>query len=116
MDFYYFQSPHKQVFEDFPCEVIKVTDGDTVRVQWSERDFPFTVRLADIDAPEKGTSGHKESGSWLADQILGKKIEMQIDRDNRIDKWGRLLGTIIYRGVNINEVSTEIGHSKAFGS
>ena len=36
MQVYYFESPHKQVTEDFRGRVIKVTDGDTIRVEWED--------------------------------------------------------------------------------
>ena len=70
MQFYYFESPHKQIVEGFLAKVIKVTDGDTIRVYTDSRNFDFPVRLANIDAPELGEGG-EVSKSWLTSQILG---------------------------------------------
>ena len=39
MVMYYFQSPHKQITEPFEAKVVKVTDGDTIRVLWAEREI-----------------------------------------------------------------------------
>jgi len=52
MNLYYFESPHKQITQDFVAKVVKVTDGDTIRVKWEDRDFDFPIRFIDIAAPE----------------------------------------------------------------
>ena len=105
MDFYYFDSPHKQITENFMAKVVKVTDGDTIRVEWEERDFTFPIRFIDTDAPELPTRAGIKSQRWLEKNILGKKVEILIDPTNRVEKWGRLLGEILYQGININKQS-----------
>ena len=80
MDIHYFESPHEQIFENFHAKVVKVTDGDTIRVLWDRRNFDFPVRLIDINAPEMGEGG-EESQSWLERQILGKDVEILINPD-----------------------------------
>ena len=40
-----FQSPHKQITEDFDATVVHVTDGDTIRLRTDFRDFTFPLRL-----------------------------------------------------------------------
>ena len=111
---YYWQSPHKQIFEDFKALVVKVHDGDTIRVKWTERDFEFPIRLALIDAPELNERGGAKSKSWLEAQILGKEVEIIIDKERRIGKWGRILGEIMFMGRNINKESMDLGFSKDF--
>ena len=100
---FYFSSPHKQILEDFRCRVVKVTDGDTIRVLWEERDFNFPVRLLNIDAPELNEPKGVESKEWLADRIFEEEVDILIDPDNRVEKWGRLLGEVFHDGMNINE-------------
>ena len=116
MQIYYWDSPHKQILESFIARVEQVTDGDTIRVKWSERDFDFPVRMLNIDAPETNTPNARKSLNWLADEILGEYVEIVIDIKQRVGKWGRLLGTIIHLGRNINETSLELGYSVPFGS
>ena len=111
---YYFSSPHKQIFEDFRCKVVDVHDGDTLRVKWSERDFTFPIRLIDIDAPELDTERGTSSQKWLENQVMGKEIEVLVDPSNRVEKWGRLLGTIFHAGNDINSLSMMLGHSINF--
>ncbi|MCK5614909.1 thermonuclease family protein [Candidatus Pacearchaeota archaeon] len=115
MNIYYFQSPHKQIVEDFRAKVIKVTDGDTIRVSAPIRDFDFPIRLADIAAPEMNEGG-EESRDWLADRILGLEVMVEIDFNNRVGRYGRLIGTIISFGLNINEQSLMAGMSVPFGT
>ena len=101
----YFNSPHKQIFEDFSAEVVKVHDGDTITLRWSERDFDFPIRFANIAAPELKEDGGPESQEWLESMLLGKEIDIKINPDNRVEKWGRLLGNVVIGGIDIGEMS-----------
>lgn len=99
-----FTSPHVQITENFSATVTKVHDGDTVTLTTDFRDFPFPLRLLDIDAPELNEGG-EAARDWLQAQILGKEVEVLIDPENRVGKYGRLLGSIMIGGV---EVATEM--------
>ena len=76
---FYFDSPHKQITEDFVATVVKVTDGDTVRLETDFRAFTFPLRMAEIAAPELGEGGGSESmaHSWRsrANGYLMKSLE-----------------------------------------
>jgi endonuclease YncB( thermonuclease family) len=113
--FYYWDSPHKQIFNDFTCEVVKVIDGDTIRVKWEERDFDFPIRLANINSAEMDEGG-QASKNFLERQILGEEILVLVNENMRVGKWGRLLGEIIHMGQNINQMSMDWGYSVPFGS
>ena len=113
MQFYYFESPHKQITEDFLCRVKRVIDGDTIIVDWQERDFNFPVRLANIQAPELREGG-RESQSWLENLIKDQEVEILINFYNRVGKWGRIVGEILHRGINLNEESLNMGMSIPF--
>ncbi len=118
MKFYYFESPHKQITEDFEAKVTKVTDGDTIRVTCDFRDFDFPIRLLNIDAPETSEGDNiregLESKEWLSDLILNKEVTILIDEKNRVEKWGRLLGEVLFMGMNVNELSLFLGFSTKF--
>ena len=115
MQFYYFESPHPQITEDFDAHVEKVHDGDTITITCDFRDFEFRVRLANINAPELGEGG-EESGDWLRNMIEGQDIRVLINKDNRVGKYGRLIGEILCKGMNLNNTSMVLGYSKEFGS
>lgn len=113
MDLYYWESPHKQIMEDFRATVVKVVDGDTIRVKWDERDFDFPVRFLGTNAPEMNEGG-KEAKEWLESMILNEEVDILIDASQRVGKWGRLLGTIIHDGLNINDLSINMGFATTF--
>jgi endonuclease YncB( thermonuclease family) len=114
MELYYFQSPHKQIVEDFRADVVKVTDGDTITVRTTFRDFDFPVRFLNNNAPELNENGGKESKSWLEGLILGKEVDILIDPNQRVGKFGRILGTIMHRGIELNEQSIREGFATTF--
>ncbi len=109
MDIYYFESPHKQIFESFDAKVIKVHDGDTITVRWPERDFDFPIRFSNIDAPELNEIEGKQAQSWLEQRLLNQDITVLVNPRNRVEKWGRLLGRIIHRGIDIGEEQVAAG-------
>jgi len=115
MDFYYFESPHRQIIESFSAMVTRVKDGDTVQVRWTERDFEFPVRMARIAAPELNEVGGRQSRDWLAEQIEGEEVEIIINPINRVGKWGRILGDIIHLGQSMSQISMDLGYSGVFG-
>ena len=112
MEMYYFESPHKQITQDFHATVVKVHDGDTVTLRWMERDFDFPIRFLNIAAPELKDEGGKESQSWLEDLLLNQEVNIQIDPANRVEKWGRLLGKVQFNGMDMGEMSILNGKSK----
>ena len=112
---YYWDSPHKQIFEDFEAHVVKVTDGDSIRVTTDFRDFDFPVRFAYIDAPEMNQGG-QTSKSWLENQILGKDVFIRINPENRVGKWGRIIGEVMFGGESMSAASLRELHSVPFGS
>ena len=109
MQVYYFDSPHKQLVEDFTAKVVKVTDGDTIRVEIPERDFSFPIRMQNLAAPELDERGGKASQSWLENIILGKMVEILLSRQ-RVEKWGRLLAEVIYGGMRMSAESIINNH------
>ena len=114
MQFYYFDSPHRQITEGFVGRVKKVTDGDTIRVSWSERNFDFPIRFANINAPEMNAGG-EQSKKWLANLLMGREVYVKINPKNRVGKFGRLIGEVFLDGINMNEESLREMQSIPFG-
>lgn len=108
MQDFYFQSPHKQIFEDFDAKVVKVHDGDTVSVRWPQRRFDFPIRLANIAAPELSEGGD-EAQRWLERKVLRRIVTVKINPQNRVEKWGRLLGQLILDGIDVGEDAVASG-------
>ncbi len=114
MQIYYFDSPHRQITEDFHGEVVKITDGDTIHVKWEEREKPVVIRFIDTQAPELKEEGGKESAAWLEKQIMGEEVNILIEPKLRVGKWGRIIGRIIHMGQDINAMSMEQGFAVPF--
>ena len=91
-----------------------VTDGDGIRVAQQE------VRLAGLDAPEWDQKAKHRDGYWfnhgkrvksaLIQEIGGKHVRVSIEGT---DRFGRLLGTVTYRGRDIGEWLVREGHAIA---
>jgi len=103
-----FTSPHKQITESFYAEVVKVHDGDTITLRVDFRDFDFPLRFLGIDAPEMNAGG-EVARDWLIGQILGEEVMIQIDRNQRVGKYGRLLGRVISRGLDMGDAELRLG-------
>jgi micrococcal nuclease len=91
------------------ADVIKVYDGDTIRVNislgfgmWMMNQ---SIRLLGINAPEIRGEQRSEgliSKEALEKRILGKRIILETKKDSS-DKYGRWLGIIYLEEENINE-------------
>lgn len=102
MQFYYFESPHKQITEGFNAKITRVIDGDTVKVITDFRDFSFKVRLGKIASPEVKEEGGEEAKKFLENRVEGEDVFIDVDPNNRVGKWGRIIGEIFLMGQNIN--------------
>jgi endonuclease YncB( thermonuclease family) len=109
----YFNSPHKQITEDFFAVVEEVTDGDTVKLNWDERDFIFPMRLAGVNTKELNEGG-ESAKEWMKLQVEGEECLILIDKNNRVDKYGRLLGRLVNRGLDMSEALVNVGHATKF--
>ena len=110
----YFNSPHKQITDNIIATVVKVHDGDTVTLNWDQRDFNFPLRITDIDAPELNMPGGHAARDYLREFIEGALVEIVVDPENRVEKWGRLLGDILVGGFTISENMVAMGHAVPF--
>ena len=113
MGLYYFDSPHQQIMEDFDAKVLRVVDGDTIRVTVPWRDFDFPIRISNLMAAELNERGGVRSRDHLRGLIEGKTIEVIINKANRVGKWGRLLGEVRERGFDIGQQMIEEGFAVA---
>jgi endonuclease YncB( thermonuclease family) len=71
-------------------KVVKVTDGDTITVTLLVN-TQRRVRLAGIDAPEKGQPYGNASRKHLASLVAGKQVTIEY---NKYDRYGRIVGQV----------------------
>jgi endonuclease YncB( thermonuclease family) len=70
--------------------VVRVVDGDTVYVLDAAK-TQHKIRLAGIDAPERGQPFGRRSKERMAELVAGKHADVDWYKE---DRWGRLIGTI----------------------
>lgn len=74
--------------------VSQVIDGDTFDTTSEDR-----IRLADVDAPEKGESGYYDAKDFLTSLVYNKQAYLDIDDVYETDKYGRLV-CVVYVDYN----------------
>lgn len=91
---------------------MRVHDGDTVLVQTSAR--KFSVRLAEIDAPELAQPFGPQSRDALRARLMNREVIVVWSKH---DKYFRRIGKILLHGEDINLAEVRDGmawHYKAF--
>ena len=79
---------------EFVGKVVGVTDGDTITVLVERR--TIKVRLAEIDAPEKGQPHGSRAKQALSDLVFGKAATV---REQTRDRYGRTVGRVYELGM-----------------
>lgn len=94
----------------FDAKVVKIIDGDTIRILTPERE-QIKVRLYGIDAPEKKQPYGTAAKLYLADLIAGKTIQIE---ERGKDRYKRVLGIAYLGGRDVNEILVLNGYAWAF--
>jgi endonuclease YncB( thermonuclease family) len=85
--------------------VVRVVDGDTIIIL-TEGNKQERIRLAEIDAPEKGQPFCDKSTKFLAGMVAGKTVSIEFKAR---DMYGRILGAVIVDGRSVNEEMVKMG-------
>jgi len=80
-------------------EIIKVIDGDSIRVLIDQGRYVYSqvdIRLMHVDAPEKHIN-QREAGELVTDVVAKwlMKYEELMVISHKVDKYGRMLGTVL---------------------
>jgi len=79
-------------------KVVRVADGDTLTVLTTDQ-RQVTIRLAQIDAPEKAQPFGQRSKQSLPELVFGGDVEI---RTEATDRSGRTVGRVSLNGTDIN--------------
>lgn len=93
--------------------VVHVADGDTVTVLDADH-VQHVIRLAGIDAPERGQPFGQVSRRHLAERVITRPV---IVTWHKRDRYGRLVGVVLLDGedVNLGQVATGLAwHYRAY--
>ncbi len=111
---------------DYSWPVIRVVDGDTVKVD-AGADLPpelarLSVRLRGVDTPEKGRlakcDAEKQAANAataFAEAAIDKAASILV-RDPAWGKWGgRVIADLILDGASLSTALLEAGHGRPYG-
>ena len=96
--------------DDWGGWVIKVTDGDTIIIETSEKKR-HKIRLTEIDAPERDQPWGQQASRALSKKVMSKSIVAKVSGK---DRYNRTLAQIFYKGRNINHEMVAEGHVWAY--
>ncbi len=72
-------------------KVIGVKDGDTIEILTDNKE-PITIRLHEVDCPEKKQDYGTKAKQFTSDLCYGKRVTVKIANT---DRYGRIVGTVI---------------------
>jgi endonuclease YncB( thermonuclease family) len=95
--------------QTYEGKVIKVTDGDSINIMYEGK--TLRIRLAEIDAPERGQPFGKKSKEALADYVAGKEVQVvEID----IDRYERIVGQVYLGDLWVNGALVRGGYAYVY--
>ena len=81
----------------YQARVVGVTDGDSITVLSDGKQEK--IRLAEIDAPEKGQPYSSKAKQALSELVFGKTVTIQAVS---VDRYGRTVARIYVEGLDVN--------------
>ena len=111
---------------DYSWPVVRVVDGDTVKVD-AGADLPpelasLSVRLRGVDTPEKGRRAKCDAERQAADAATAfakeaiRKARSIVVRNPAWGKWGgRVIADLILDGKPLSSALIDAGHGRAYG-
>ena len=87
-------------------QIKRVVDGATIHTFYGEE--IFKIRLTEIDAPERDQPFGKASTKYLKSLLKDGRGDVDI---SGIDKYGRKLGRLYWRGKDINRELVSAGYA-----
>lgn len=88
----------------FTGTVVRVKDGDTFEIEY--QGMPLTIRLCNIDVPEKNTPFGKQATARVKELIEGKIVDFET---TKLDNCGRHLCIIYLNGQRLDELFVREG-------
>lgn len=92
--------------ETLTGKVVSIADGDTITILVARE--RVKVRLAEIDAPERGQPWNKRSRQALSQKISSHVVQVETTFN---DRYGRRVGHVVYSGRDINREMVREGHA-----
>lgn len=94
-----------EIPDNFSGKVVGVKDGDTIEVLYEGKSQ--TIRLMDIDCPEKKQAFGTKAKQFTSDFCFNK--EVRVESNGKRDRYKRILGTVFANNKNLNEELVKAG-------
>ena len=92
--------------ETLTGKVVKIADGDTITVLVNGEQIK--IRLAEIDAPERGQPWGKRAKQALTAKVAEHVVQVETKFN---DRYGRRVGHVVDSGRDINRELVREGHA-----
>ena len=102
--------PRSEPAVTFRARVVGVTDGDTLTVL-DESNQQHTIRLAEIDAPERGQPWGARAKQTLSSLVFGKTVSLQ---QTDTDRYDRVVARVFADGEDVNRATVAQGAAWAY--
>lgn len=102
--------PRSEPAVTFRARVVGVTDGDTLTVL-GEGNRQHTIRLAEIDAPERGQPWGARAKQTLSSLVFGKTVSLQ---QTDTDRYDRVVARVFADGEDVNRAMVGQGAAWAY--
>jgi len=96
--------------ESMHGKVVGISDGDTLTLLTSEK-IQYKIRLAEIDAPEKGQPFGSKSKVILSDLVYGKSV---VVNKQALDRYGRIVGRVYVESRDVSAAMVSSGAAWVF--
>lgn len=90
--------------------VVSIADGDSITILTDDRE-EAKIRLADVDAPERGQPWGSRSKQVLSGMVFGREVHV---RQTDVDRWGRVVGHVSVGGLDVNREMVALGAAWAY--
>ena len=107
--FFYVTCSDESSTQTYEGRVIKVTDGDTINILHKGKEL--RIRLAEIDAPEKGQPYWRKSKDALANFVSDKDV---IVDEYDVDRYGRVVGHVYHGNFWVNAAMVRSGNAYVY--
>lgn len=96
----------------YTAQVVDVVDGDTLDVRI--HGLPDTIRLLNIDTPERGKPGYEQASQAMSRLVAGETVRLEWEQpgEPKRGSFNRLLAYVYVDGVNVNVRMVRLGWSE----
>lgn len=106
----FFISSHCIAADSITGKVVRVADGDTITILTRDKE-QVKIRLSGIDCPERAQPWGRNASEALKTVLTGEPVTVEV---MDVDRYGRTVGRVYIKNMNINRHLVESGNCWVF--